>query len=111
MLAHIVIVFLPFLVFFNVIDYLHGHPSSIDLFFLLFIIIIIFFFQASTSDLSIQKENNETTFTIGESRTISNANDTQAQQVAPTSLSTAKATRTTRDRGTEEQETGISEAL
>ena len=38
-------VFLPFLVFFNVIDYLHGHPSSIDLFFLLFFIIIIFFFK------------------------------------------------------------------
>ena len=30
-------VFLPFLVFFTVIDYLHGHPSSIELFFLLFI--------------------------------------------------------------------------
>ena len=77
-------------------------------FFLLFFyyLFIYLFFQASTSDLSIQKENNETTFTIGESRTISNANDTQAQQVAP-----AKATRTTRHRGTEEQETGISEAL
>ena len=77
-------VFLPFLVFFTIIDYLHGHPSSIDLFFLLlFFILFYFFFQASTSDLSIQKENNETTFTIGESRTISNANDTQAKQVAP----------------------------
>ena len=88
-------------------------------------------------------------FTIGESRTISHANDTQAQQVAPDpcpgrfstktplererrlqiqreqqrrerqqetaekrkSLSTAKATPTTRDRGTEVQETGISKAL
>ena len=79
-------VFLPFLVFFTVIDYLHGHPSSIDLFFLIifnYLFYFIIFFQASTSDLSIQKENNETTFTIGESRTISNANDTQAQQVAP----------------------------
>ena len=80
-------VFLPFLVFFTVIDYLHGHPSSIDLFFIIvifyYLFIYLFFFQALTSDLSIQKENNETTFTIGESRTISNANDTQAQQVAP----------------------------
>ena len=88
-------------------------------------------------------------FTIGESRTVSPANDTQAQQVAPnprpgrfstepplererrlqiqreqgrrrrqqetaeqrTSLSTTKATPTTRDRGTEEQEIRISEAL
>ena len=90
-------------------------------------------------------------FTIGESRTISNTNDTQAQQVAPnphrgrfstetplelerqleihheqqrrrktstrnciaerTWLSTAKATPTTKEGGTEEQETGILEAL
>ena len=74
------------MVFFTVIDYLHGHPSSIDLFFFYYyfsLFIYFFFFQASTSDLSIQKENNETTFIIGESRTISNANDTQAQQVAP----------------------------
>lgn len=35
-------VFLPFLVFFTVIDYLHGHPSSIDLFFLLLFFIIYF---------------------------------------------------------------------
>ena len=95
----------------------------------------------------------ETMFTIGESRTISHANDTQTQQMAPnprpgrfstetpleqerrlqiqreqrgrrrqqetTELRehrlalacTAKATPKTRDRGTEEQETGISEAL
>ena len=88
-------------------------------------------------------------FTIGESRTISHANDTQTQQVAPDpcpgrfstetplererrlqiqrehrrrrrqqetaeerkSLSTAKATPTTRDRETEVLETGISKAL
>ena len=37
----------------------------------------------STCDLSIEKENNETMFTTGEARTISNANDTQVQQVAP----------------------------
>ena len=42
--------------------------------------------QASTCDFSIEKENNETMFTIGESRTISNANLTQAQQVAPNPL-------------------------
>ena len=91
----------------------------------------------------------ETMFTIGESRTISHANDRQTQQVAPDpcpgrfsaetplerehrlqiqrehrrrrrqqetaeerkSLSTAKATPTTRDRETDVQETGISKAL
>ena len=86
----------------------------------------------------------ESKFTIGESRTISHANDTQAQQVAPnprpgrfstetplererrlqiqreqrTETSTrnrlarpAKAKPTTKNRGTEEQETGKSEAL
>ena len=39
--------------------------------------------QTSTCDLSIEKENNETLFTTGESGTISNANYTHAQQVAP----------------------------
>ena len=47
------------------------------------LIIFTVILQASTCDLSIEKEKNETMFTIGESRTISNANDTQAQQVAP----------------------------
>ena len=51
---------LPLLIIFTVIL----QASTCFLLLLFFIIYLFFFFQASTSDLSIQKENNETAFTI-----------------------------------------------
>ena len=43
-------VFLPFLVFFTVIDYLHGHPASIDLFFFIIFLLFIYLFIFSSLD-------------------------------------------------------------